>query len=333
MAHEQERVRKLIESAMGAPDTVTGEEHDYRCPFCVKRGRDSTSHLHVNYRRDSALCHGCRVGFKSLLGLVRALYGEVPASLRRAALDTSLEDYCRNIIDGERRDTVTEEAREVALPDGYRPLRPGTTHRLGQVVLEYLRSRDMTDAMLEEFEVGYCAEGRMRGYSVFPVRVDGRLVTYTSRATPGVVLDGPKARHAPGSRSQVALLGYDQAVAQGARRVFVAEGPFSAWAFLRRAHPLDAGVSLLGKVLHDEQARLLDRMPCRELVVCLDESEHAATIECAAKLAKLTSKRVSYILLDPKGGDPHDERERLPGYIERRVRYDAMAAEVDRWLR
>jgi hypothetical protein len=154
-------------------------------------------------------------------------------------------------------------------------------------------------------------------------------MTYSSRRVVGL---GPKALHASASKSRMALFNYDTALEMQARRVFIGEGPFDAWAFHRRADSHDAGLGLLGKVLHRDQIRLIDRLPCEEVCVCLDDTEHERTQAAAAMLAKYTQKRISFILLKAGSGDPHDNRERLPRYVERRRRYNGLMTEVEKLL-
>ncbi len=271
-------------------------------------------------------CHQCG-GWKDLLHLVRALLGKVPRSLTRAKLGVELVDYVRDSYARARADLKDGDARvTVELPKEFIPLSSAVRDSIGRAVRRYLmEEREVTEMEIEEVGVGYATEGRFKGYAIFPVYVGGELVTYTSRRVLSV---GSKAQHAPASKSHLAIFNYDVAAAMSARRVFVGEGPFDAWAFQRRADRYDAGVALLGKVLHDDQARLLDHLPCDELCVCLDDTEHDRTKWTAARLAKMTSKRVSYILLPEGSGDPHENRHRLPRFIDRRTDMDLMTGAV-----
>lgn len=323
------RLREVIEASIGQPDGTEHGEVNYPCPLCRKRGYASQSHLHVNYQKDRCICHQCG-GFRSLTSLVRVLYGKVPKSLIELKFDNGVGEAVRKTINRAFSPAQTDAKKvhePVKLPDEFIPLsnKPGDT--MGQIALDYLTiERAVPYRFLEEIGVGYCKEGRFRGYAIFPVHVGGRLVTFTSRA---VCSTGAKAQHAPNSESHLAIFNYDTAADMNAKRVFVAEGPISAWAFHHKADENDAGVAILGKVLHDDQARLLDMLPCEELIMCLDDTEHAKTIEFAGKLANKTSKRVSYILLKEGTGDPDDNRDKIPWYVKRRKPYSMITSRLE----
>lgn len=320
MYFDNEKTRAYIEKVIGHPDQAnrSGDE-DYRCPFCLGNGYANPSHLHINFRKGVAICHQCGYGAKSLINVVRALYGEVPRSLTKVQIGEDLFEQVLEEVQRQRAGVAeaAEPQEPVRLPDEFVPLSRRPADNIGRIVLRYLREeRECTWQMLEEIGAGYCPTGWYRGYAIFPVHVGGELMTFTSRR---VVAVDAKAKHATNSRSRLAIFNYDTAAAMGARRVFIGEGPFDGWAFHRRADPLDAGVGLLGKVLHDEQARLLDRLPCEELCMCLDDTEHERTRKAAEKLTRLTSKKISYILLKEGTGDPFKNRERLPRYVDRRT--------------
>ncbi len=315
--HDPDVVRQVLESVLGFPDSSRrGGEDDYPCPFCIRRGYERQSHLHVNYRKGVALCHQCG-GWSDLSHLVRALTGSLPRSMTQARLGVELVEYVRSVFRRAARAKDGPAPEPVVLPAEYVPLpeRPGDP--VGRSVRRYLVGRGLDQRTIDEAGIGYATSGRFRGYAIFPVHVAGELVTFTSRRVIGM---GPKALHAPSSRSHLAVFNYDAAAAMGARRVFIGEGPFDGWAFHRRVRPDDAGVALLGKVLHDDQARLLGQLPCDELCVCLDDTEHARTMSSAARLSRLTSKKVSYLLLPEGSGDPHDNRENLPALVAGRHR-------------
>jgi hypothetical protein len=187
-------------------------------------------------------------------------------------------------------------------------------------------NRGLPAEFLTEIGAGYCDTGRYSGYAVFPIHVAGELVTFTSRR---VVATASKVQHGAATASRHAVFNYDPVLYHRCERVFVGEGPFDGWAFHRRTGPGDGGVGILGKELHDEQCRLLARLPCKELVMCLDDTEHARTRAGAEKLARFaTDKRVSYILLEEGSGDPHKNHKYLPWYIKHRTAYDPIMTEL-----
>ncbi len=335
MGATPEQLRTLLEraDALGHPDrNSAGREVDYWCPFCLKRGFDRQSHIHVNYLKNCAVCHQCG-GWKDLTTLVKVLLGRLPRSLMRSEIGEELVDYVRTMMVRRRQEAedMPGEEEAVKLPDEFVPFGGKLKDPIGRGVWQYLTGdregdRNLPPEFLTDIGAGYCASGRHSGYAIFPVHVGGELVTFTSRRVFGT---SSKVRHGDATKSRMAVFNYDAVAQQRARRVFIGEGPFDGWAFHRRADKNDGGVALLGKVLHDDQCRLLDRLPgCEELVMCLDDTEHEKTRAGAAKLAKLTGKRVSYILLEPGSGDPHKNRDRLPGYVAQRQGYDPFTSKI-----
>lgn len=331
--HNPERLRQILETpaALGQPDRAgAGREVDYHCPFCLKRGFARVSHLHVNYVKNKAQCHQCG-GWADLTTLVRVLLGRVPKSLMRAHVDAELVDFVRDMMKRRIAEAAPGEEEAPALPAEFVPFGGKIADPVGRSVWQYLTGdregdRGVPPEFFTDIGAGYCAEGRYSGYAIFPVHVGGELVTFTSRR---VIATSSKVQHGSATKSRMAVFNYDAVAAQRARRVFVGEGPFDGWAFHRRADPNDGGVGILGKVLHDEQCRLLDRLPdCAELVVCLDDTEHDKTRAAAEKLGRITSKRVSYILLPEGSGDPHKNRARLPRLVDRRTAYDPIMTKV-----
>lgn len=338
MRHDPGKLRALLETAraLGQPDrSAKGREVDYKCPFCLQRGYSRVSHLHVNYEKNCALCHQCG-GWKDLLGLVRALYGEVPSSLMRAQIGEDFVDALRAMLARRQTEDVDTERAPIALPPEFVAFGSTPPERgMGAIVWRYLTGpppdqRGLPPEFLEEIGAGFCADGRYGGYAIFPVFVAGVLVTFTSRRVVGV---SSKVQHGESAGSRYAVFNYDPVAQQRARRVFIGEGPFDGWAFHRHVAPDDGGVALLGKVLHDEQCRLLDALPCEELCVCLDDTEHQRTMDAAAKLARLTGKQVSYILLNEGNGDPHKNRRYLPWYVRRRVAFDPVMTRLQTLLK
>lgn len=335
---DAELLRAAIESVIGAPDRIDFPEHDYWCPFCKRAGYSEPSHLHVNYQRSLALCHKCGWATRDLRNLVLALTGSLPRNLLQLRAGEDLEDAVRSALDAGMASAEQREEAAImpAMPEGFVPLTRKPKDSVGRAVLDYLtgegegpvgRRREVPWERLVEIGAGYCVDGRLRGYAVFPVYVGGTFVTYTSRRVVGL---GPKTRHSPGIGASLALFNYDHL--DGCRRIFVGEGPFDAWAWHRRLHQRHGGTSILGTRLHDAQARLLARIEgLEEIIVCLDADAHAKTLKTAAKFAALTPVKVSYILID--GADPDElPIEELKSMYTNRVVYDSLQTEMIRLL-
>lgn len=282
-------LRECIEVAIG-PGKRDGPETDYTCPFCEKAGYSPPSHLHVNFRKNVALCHRCAWGCRDLKFLVLALLGKIPKSISRVTSDQDVEDVVHAILFANDHDVPVERTTPITLPTEFIPLTGRPKDRHGQVVLAYLKSRGVPFDRLVEVGAGYCAEGAFCGYAVFPVHVRGELITFTSRRVTGL---GSKQKHAWASDASLALFNYDNVVES--RRVFVGEGPFDAFAFQKRLDAGDGGVATLGTKLHLRQARLLSYLPCEEIVVCYDQDASDKARKAAATIRKITGKKTSII--------------------------------------
>ncbi len=287
--------RIAIEKHLGFSDrqSQAAGETDYMCPFC------KASHLHVNYGKGAALCHGCKRGFKSLRTLLRALGGEVPDF---RILDDGQGDLVGMIDELGKRQAGTGE-QPVHLPQGFHLIEFPCTSRLELVVANYLQRRQFTKKDIVELGIGYSDDGPLRGYAVFPVRMAGKLVTWTSRRVTGL---GSKQLHAKQSHARSALFNYDRCGTS--KRLIMCEGPFDAKAVHARVRPSDGGLGLLGTSLSDEKAHAIADLPAEDCIVLLDDDK--AGRASASKIAKrlIAVGKTTRIAFPPDGMDP-DEME------------------------
>lgn len=296
-----EHAKKLVERQLGYPDAVRGGEHDYRCNLCPKRGFANRSHLHINWQTERALCHRCGARAKTLEGIIRLVLGvsEVPESAYRVV---SSENFCGDIQDILYRDAEPEAQKKAPceLPESFGVLTRQPGDRAGKTVLNYLLKRVGSFKKLKAAGAGYCSDGKMRGYAVFPIYHDGVLKTWTSRRVTGL---GPKQYHAKNSLSREVLFNYE--ACRQSRRVFVTEGPFDALAMHGLLREDDGGVASLGTVLHQEQATLLAELPCTEVVMLYDNDAIGKAHKAADVLRKVCDKVVSVVEL-PDARDPDE---------------------------
>lgn len=288
-----------IERAIGFPDQqgVAGET-DYPCPFC------HSSHLHINYAKGRALCHGCLRGFKSLKSLLRAVGGKMPDF----AIRDNDEDDLVDVIDelGKAAESSADAEQAVHLPAGFTPIAYPTRTSLEKCVSDYLRSRRFTKKDIVDLGIGYCDSGRLDGYAVFPVYVLGKLVTWTSRR---VLAFGEKQLHAKDSLTRYALFNYDRCGAS--ERIIITEGPFDAHAVHARVRQSDGGLGLLGTSIPAEKVSAIDDLPAEECILLLDgdDAGRNAARKIAEKLIP-TGKKIR-MAFPPDGVDP-DEMDDEP---------------------
>lgn len=313
-------LHQCIEATLGTGKR-DGPETEYPCPFCEKAGYDPPSHLHVNYRKNKALCHRCEWKTRDLKFLVLALLGKIPKSISRLTSDQDVEDVVNAILFPTADTTEVPREQPVHLPEEFIPLTGNPKDRHGKVILEYLQKRGVPFDRLVEVGAGYCAEGAFCGYAVFPVHVRGELITFTSRRVTGL---GSKQKHAWASDASLALFNYDNVIES--RRVFVGEGPFDAFAFQKRLDVGDGGVATLGTKLHMRQARLLSYLPCEEIVVCYDADAPDKARKAATMIQRVTGKTTSLVFPE-RDPDEYtlDDLERL---IEGRTICDPEVDEI-----
>lgn len=314
---DPDRVRQALEPVMGYPDEAKpGGDYDYPCLFCVKSGRQKISHLHVNYSKGKALCHGCGAKFGSLRTLMLAVLGRVPRSLTKDdGGDNDFAEHIESILFGkaDSREPVVQETPR--LPDDFVPLVPRPSDLIGKAVARYLlQERGIAFERLTDVGAGYCTGGAMKGYAIFPVHVDGQLVTYTSRRVPAVRLNGSKVKHGAFGRSaSTALFNYDNCV--GCRRLFLGEGPFDAMALHRRLNPNHGGLAALGTNLHRRHVRLMEALEPDEVIVCLDPDAVDKAHEMANVITSVGLK--SSVMFVPRDPDELTEIELADCYRAR----------------
>lgn len=290
MAKDRDIAEKMISSHLGNPEREAGGESDYRCPFCGPAGYTGPSHLHVNYRKGTALCHQCGYRTRSLTQLVREVTGENIA--HRAAFSANFyERVYDSLFGNEEERKKVDVAQPVRLPEGFRPLVEKTRDRLGRVVWAYLtEERHIPSGILRELGAGYCASGLMRGYAIFPVCINGELVMWTSRRVTGT---GSKVRHTSGGKSMQALFMYDVAKRTCPTRLWLTEGPFDAISLHRRFQERESAVALFGTNLSQAQISLIGEIAAAEVIVCLDPDAADKAPSLAGALCRSLPCRVS----------------------------------------
>ncbi len=323
MTPESSLLKREIEKILGHPDSTTGSELNYRCQWCASKGR--SSHLHVNYERGMATCHECKGGAKSLAGLLTKLGGEVPTNIRVMHEEgQNFEDEVERAVYGEVSDeseadkAAKPEKFFVALPDGFRPFSQPRKSETRREILRYLtKERGVPLAALLAIDAGYVTVGRMAGYAIFPVLVNGERVMWTSRICPACG-DGPKVLHSKGGQARRAIFNYD--ACRRSKRLFICEGPFDAWWMHGRLLPTDGGMCLFGTNVTNDKLDLIAATRATEVVVMLDgdAAGQRDTLAAARKIAG-TGKRVRIAVL-PEGKDPDELTDRVLGRCVRRAK-------------
>jgi DNA primase len=307
-------LERSLEKTLG--ESMPGySEPTYSCPFCRSRGhKDYPGHLHVNYRKEVALCHRCGYGSKNIRSMVYLLTGHAPDLLLQEAREKgflkTVEDLLEDVVVKEKK----EKVEKCQLPREFIQLTYPPKKMMATLCAEYLEKRGVDQQTVEKLGVGYAFKGRFAGMVILPIYMGDRLLFFTSRrVVPG---PGPKTIHADIKRSSV-MFNINSALY--AKRVFINEGPFDALSW-----PCDIGIGVatMNHNLSEEQATVLLKLKrVEEFVMCYDADAYEATLKGAKLLNDLIEddRKVSIIRLHK--GDPNSERKDLVRYFEKRKRY------------
>ncbi len=192
----------------------------------------------------------------------------------------------------------------------------------------YLLGRGLTREQVFEYRVGFGRHGRLAGYVVFPIFMDGGLVYYQGRATwdpPAGTSEhrrawvkatgyrktlNPVNRDGNASAEQV-LFNYDRAMVEP--HVVICEGPIDAIKVGQHA------VALFGKVPSNTKIERLLRMHAQRYTIYLDpgDEERDSAEQLAAELSGFAP---TFIATPPDGSDPgslsQEENRRVLGQAE-----------------
>lgn len=317
-------VPAFISRHSGRKESKSERSHEYllTCPLCGS----SRLRWNASKRAGAWKCWGCMRSGDTIL-LVQIM--------ERTTQEGAIDFIMRGYVGGDQPTSLdpqsiaprrVDEHREISAklqmlpaigwPAGVDLLAPVPQH---DRAFEYLRARkhhSVDPSLLAPYRVGFGRMGRLDGYLVFPVFMDGALVYWQGRAT----WDPPTDLHAtalrdwkestsyrktlnPVSTPGVAtatdvIFGYDQA--RVAEHVVITEGPFDA---VQIGLPgTTAGVALFGKAWSDQKLARLRRLPARRFTVYLDAGSEEWDSAC--RLAGgLSSYVPTYLATPPEGCD------------------------------
>lgn len=248
-----------FEQALGKADGKKGNDYDFRCPFCLKKGRKRQSHLHVNFVKGKALCHGCGAAFRNLKNLLRVVGGSFD-EIDEPSADVS--EILKMFAEEKQHN------ESLKLPEEYNLVFPQSSSFYNNVIYSYLRRRAVTDEQIENYSLGYCQTGRYSGMVIIPVYMRSELVFFTTRRLFGQ--GGKTLNPEIGDSKRYVLLGYERCLEHKPDIIYVVEGPFDLFA-LERAGLF--GVAVMGSTITAEQCALLSKLPS-EICVAFDPDAH-----------------------------------------------------------
>jgi DNA primase len=190
----------------------------------------------------------------------------------------------------ERFDEVIEEPervkqKNIKLPQAFKLLSFGNSE-IAKMARNYMRGRGFNILNLVFQGVGYCDDGPLNGYIIFPIIDKGSLIYYQSRCFLGF---GPKFNNPEESELGIGKtqIIYNREALYVHKKVYIVESIINALTMGVR------GVGTLGKSLSAYQVNEIIKSPCEEVILALDPDAISNTIELAFKL--INHKRVKII--------------------------------------
>ncbi len=151
----------------------------FDCPACSEMANkpdgDGKGNLEINYERGIFKCWVCAE--------TNHMYGPVIKLLKKYATPTIIRNYL--LVKPETDLQLVKEHGDiiVTLPDEYLKLSRCTAKDFkSQEAKQYLYDRGITDAIIEEFSIGYCYKGPHFNRIIIPsYDVDGKLNYFVAR--------------------------------------------------------------------------------------------------------------------------------------------------------
>jgi len=182
---------EYLTQRLGSP-IGSGQERHFFCPFCIdKVGSESSKRkLDINIKTGKAGCYRCEYKAGGLEKLFRDMNGgqlriEEIVILNRAA---KLPIPGQTVLEAVREAMTDVPAtiahrKPVLMEDVVHPLRELVGSPLARRAFKYLADRGATEEMWRAFDVGYAWDGRWDGHLLFPIRMHGQQLYFTSRNT------------------------------------------------------------------------------------------------------------------------------------------------------
>jgi len=172
----------------------------------------------------------------------------------------------------------------------------------------YLAERGLTPETIQQFGLGYCAKGLLKGHIAIPIHNRaGSLVAYAGRWPGSPPAGTPKYKLPPGFRKSLELFHYDLAMEEPADTpLMVVEGFFDClklWQLGARKT-----VALMGRTLSTAQEELIRSAATntKHILLMLDEDEagRAGRTDIAARLARHAYVKIH--AFEKEGSQPED---------------------------
>lgn len=280
-------------------------EINISCPFCnASSNPDPSYHLGVAPETGYWSCwrnrkHRGKKLHRLLMKLLRISYkeacdilGEKIDWIREGSFEIFEDNFDINNLFGEQD---VEEIGDLEFDKDFRRFGNYMSERPFLRYLEKGRGFHRTHVMevIEAYDFYFCISGKWQDRLILPVRLDGKLMTWTGRhLQPNAELRYRSLSEKEGALMSIKdlVFNYDELVNSGGKTLFVCEGPFDAIKLDFYARDLDCrSTALFSKALRLPQSYLLSDLSnvFDKIVILLDAEELEATLMSDATLAFL----------------------------------------------
>lgn len=280
-----------------------GREIHFDCPFCT----DTRKRMYLNLSTNKIYCHNCQAK-GTILNLIQFVnkttfeqakiqYKEivgtqfVPQEVTRESLMTNLLLPLVRELD----------KRPIPLPESLKRINPNKPTPPEKRAIKYLNSRGVTNKQIVNCGMAVSLESEWKDRVIIPIIERGQTTFYVGRAiskNAKLKEKSPSNEDFQISKSEV-IFNLDKAVAKYGK-IIISEGIFDALSFG------DIGVSLLGKVLYQDQLnKILEyKDQIDEVFIALDWDAHQQATEMAEVLSEWF--KVSIVNIPKKLDDPNN---------------------------
>lgn len=209
-----------------------------------------------------------------------------------------------------KRTKNNDSPKSVELPEGYQ-LISLPKGRLGKRAIKFLEGRGFDINDLSRKGVGYCNNGRYKGYIIIPFYISGKLSYYISRTF--IKSKHPKFINPPTEDFGIGKtqLIYNQDSLSIYRKIYIVESVTNAWTIG------DNAIAIMGKSISRYQLNKVINSPSDRVVIALDDDAYKEALELCMELSK--HKQVKLVEM-PKGKDVNDIGNKA--FMDRESQYD-----------
>lgn len=267
--------RDLVLAAISDARPASTGWYRIPCPFCSMDERGSKKKMSVNADTGYFICFRATCGARGFVKLNEKHLAKAPKKV------------------------VTNTDGRVLLPEEFISLAPSSGNGSSIALrpyINYLYGRGLTDAIIEEANIGCCLKGKYATKIVVPVIADGTVAGFTSRSITTKFYSNP-----PEFQRTRYMLNGDALKEETSEPIIIVEGPFDCL----RHWPLT--VACFGKPTHHHMKQI--RAAKRPVIFCLDADAQlegwgfALTLELGGQDVKWMKLRPGF---DP-GKTDHDD--------------------------